>query len=36
MEHLHFQQMINGLQSDIATIHEALEVVDLIFGLTDK
>ena len=35
MEHLHFQQMINGLQSDIATIHEALEVVDLIFSLTD-
>lgn len=36
MEHLHFQQMMNGLQSDIATIHEALEVVDLIFDLTDK
>jgi UDP-N-acetylglucosamine 3-dehydrogenase len=36
MEHLHFQQMINGLQSDIATIYEALEVVDLIFDLTDK
>jgi UDP-N-acetylglucosamine 3-dehydrogenase len=35
MEHLHFQQMITGVPSNIATIHESLEVVDVIFSLTE-
>ena len=36
MEHLHFQQMISGVRSNVATIHEGLSVVDVILSLIEN